>query len=392
MVDAETKTLLVFELKPIQSISPSLTEILRKCPLQAALSRTSRLRKFVLDNPKAWLGTAYHEVLEKLWNSTDEELTDMELVEHLWSNAIDTLRQQAIIHPLNRRFAIPEKWPGYHLVRACLQIRAEEVLAEKPRLQTTTGPVSNSIGVLREQRLIAMNGKLIGKPDVVMDNEIRDYKSGRIYDNTTDGTQAVKQEYIRQFHLYGHLIYENYGYCPSKGVLMPMQGAAIEINLDPEACAAEASEAIMLLDSFNVKLTMLEEFSSIATPSPKACRWCQYKVLCPAFWEEVEDNWGEELGSAAVRGVLKESPALIHNGRAFSLSVEVSSGTTASSEVSISPLDGEVHSQLAAFQTSDAVRIVNLYQRRDGQLAPKPETLCFLDSDCPLFKISSTML
>ncbi len=66
MVDAENKTLLVFELKPIQAISPSLAEILRNCPLQAAISRISGIKRFVLDNPKAWLGTAYYDVLEKL--------------------------------------------------------------------------------------------------------------------------------------------------------------------------------------------------------------------------------------------------------------------------------------------------------------------------------------
>lgn len=390
MVDAENKTALVFELKPIQAISPSLAEILRNCPLQAALSRISRIKNFVLDNPKAWLGSAYHDVLGKLWSSTDEELTDMELVEHLWTNAIDMLRQQAIVHPLNRRFATPEKWPGYHLVRSCVRVRVEEVLAEQPRLRATAGPVTKSARVTREQRLTAMDGKLVGKPDVVMDNEIRDYKSGRIYDVTTDGAQAVKQKYVRQLHLYGHLVYEKNGYCPTKGILMPMQGPAIEVNLDPETCAAEAAEAIKLLDSFNAKLAMSEEVISIAKPSPGTCRWCQYKALCPAFWKGVEDSWGEELGSASVRGVLKESPALIQNGRAFSLTVEVSAGSTASSEVSIAPLDGEVHSQLASFQTSDAVRIVNLYQRRGGQLAPTPATLCFLDIDCPLFKFSNT--
>ncbi len=391
MVDAENKTSLVFELRPIQAISPSLAEILRNCSLQAAISRISGIKRFVLGNPKAWLGTAYHNVLEKLWKPTDEELTDMELVEHLWTNAIDALRQKAIVHPLNHRFATPEKWPGYYLVRACVQVRAEEVLAEQPRLQASAGSVSNSAGVLCEQRLSAMDGKLVGKPDVVMDNEIRDYKSGRIYDVTTDGTQTVKQEYVRQLHLYGHLVYEKYGYYPTKGKLLPMQGPAAEVNLDPETCAAEATDAIKLLDSFNAKLAMSEEVSSLATPSPKACRWCQYKAICPAFWKGVEDSWGEELGSATVRGDLKEPPAVIHHGRAFSLSIEVSAGTSALSEVSIAPLDGEVHSKLAAFQTSDTVRIVNLYQRRDGQLAPTPATLCFIDIDCPVLKFSDTV-
>ena len=33
----------------------------------------------MLDNPKAWLGTVYHEVLEKLWMLTEEDFTDEEL-------------------------------------------------------------------------------------------------------------------------------------------------------------------------------------------------------------------------------------------------------------------------------------------------------------------------
>lgn len=391
MAAAEHNTSLVFELESIPAVSPSLAEILRNCSLQAALSRITGIREFVLGNPKAWLGTAYHDVLEKLWKPTGKEITDIELVEHLWANTIDALRQQVIVHPLDRRFATPEKWPGYHLVRACVQIQAEQVLAEQSRLPVTAMPLSNAAGTLREQVLTAMDGKLVGKPDVVMVSEIRDYKLGRIYDKTTDGTQTIKQDYVRQLRLYGHLVHENYGYCPNKGKLMPMQGQVVEINLDPEICAAEAAEAIKLLDSFNAQLATSVEVSSLATPSPGICRWCQFKALCPAFWSRVDDSWAEELGSASVWGVLKESPALIHNGRAFSISIEVSAGTTASSKVSIAPLDGKVHAQLADFQAGYAVRIVNLYQRRDGQLAPTPATLCFRDIDCPLFKFSNTV-
>ena len=74
---------LIVELKPISAISPSVAETLRNCPLQAALSRISEIRSFTLENPKAWLGIAYHEVLEKLWSPSYEDLNDEVLVEHL---------------------------------------------------------------------------------------------------------------------------------------------------------------------------------------------------------------------------------------------------------------------------------------------------------------------
>jgi len=112
----------VFELRPILMVSPSLAEILRACPLQAALSRISGVESFALGNPKVWLGTAYHEVLEILWTSTEPNLSDEQLIEYLWSNAIDALRQRATAHPHDCRFALPEKWPGYHLARACVEI------------------------------------------------------------------------------------------------------------------------------------------------------------------------------------------------------------------------------------------------------------------------------
>jgi len=389
MPGADDNTL-VFELDPLPAVSPSLAETLRNCPLQAALSRVSSIRGFVLGNPKAWLGTAYHEVLKKLWSPTEEDLTAEELVEHLWASAIDTLRQQATAHPLDRRFAEPEKWPGYHLVRACVRIRAQQALAEHPRRAATGESPGGSTATVRERDLSAMDGKLVGKPDVVMDDEIRDYKSGRVCDEMPDGTQTVKQGYVRQLRLYGHLVHEIRGQCPSKGKLLPMQGETVEIDLDPETCAAEAAAAVNLLDSFNAQLANALDASDLATPSPIACRWCQFKALCPAFWTNVDGGWAKELGSSSVCGILKDAPAIIHNGRAFSISIEVTVGTIDATEVTISPLDRAIHNDLADFQADDAVRIVNLYQRRDGQLAPTPATLCFGDATCPSFTLPSS--
>jgi hypothetical protein len=54
-----------------------------------------------------------------------------------------------------------------------------------------------------------MQGKLVGKPDVLEDGEIRDYKSGRVYEDTADGRRIAKEAYVRQLRLYGYLVRKN---------------------------------------------------------------------------------------------------------------------------------------------------------------------------------------
>lgn len=54
------------ELPQIGATSPTLAETMRACFLRAGLSRAAESSRFVLGNSKAWLGTAYHEVLEKI--------------------------------------------------------------------------------------------------------------------------------------------------------------------------------------------------------------------------------------------------------------------------------------------------------------------------------------
>jgi hypothetical protein len=315
---------------------------------------------------------------------SDKALNDAELVEYLWNRAIDGLRAKIASHPLNRRFAAPEKWPGYYLARSFVQIRASEALAEDPR-KSSSAEESSGATHFREHEFSAMNGKLVGKPDVVLADEIRDYKSGNVYDDTPDGKVTVKDAYVRQLRIYGYLVYEGLGHRPRKGILMPMQNQAVEIDLDAGTSLSEAMAAVALLDSFNDRLRSASDVTDLANPSPNTCRWCQFKALCPAFWDNVDATWS--LGSGAVRGVLDGAPTVIHNGLAFSIAISVESGTTQLAQVRIAPLARDTHPQLASLQSGEAVRIVGLYQRNDGQFVSTTATVCLRDSDCPLFTL-----
>jgi hypothetical protein len=41
--------------RPLESTSPALAEVMRQCPLRAGLSRAAGVDAYVLGNPKAWL-------------------------------------------------------------------------------------------------------------------------------------------------------------------------------------------------------------------------------------------------------------------------------------------------------------------------------------------------
>lgn len=373
----------IYELPLIPTISPSLAETLRSCPLQAGISRIKAVRSYVLGNPKAWLGTAYHQVLEQVWGLEPFDLESR--IEELWLNAIKKLQVQAEAHPLNRRFANPEQWQGYHLVRAFTLLRAKQALHFQPREPVARAPTAP---VFREQQFSAMNGKLIGRPDVILGNEIRDYKSGRIYDEAPDGNQTVKQAYVRQLRLYGRLVQEQLALCPSRGVLLPMDGDAVEVPLDPQACATEANEAVGLLDTYNDQIQSSSTAADLATPSPHACRWCQYKALCPAFWEHVNATWMEGLRNSCVRGTLVCAPRTIHNDKALSITLASMAGTT-TGLLTISPLEASIHSNVASWQSGDVVCVVNLYRRNDGQLAPTPATVCVRELDSVTFGVTT---
>src|SRR5690349_119094 len=97
-------------IRPVARTSPTLWSHMRLCPLRAALSTSRDADGWVLHSPRAWLGTAFHRVMAA--RPSDE--SDAELV---WDSAIGHLLKTASAHPLDQRFASPERWPGYYLVR-----------------------------------------------------------------------------------------------------------------------------------------------------------------------------------------------------------------------------------------------------------------------------------
>ncbi len=350
----------VLELPEIRAISPTLAEIMRLCFLRAGLSKARGSSNYVLGNPKAWLGAAYHEVLEKIGQIDLGQESLEDAVERLWSHAVAALQQRAAAHLLDHRFGSPTTWPGYHVARASVLLRAQEL---------TTGPI-------REQEFSAFGGRLLGRPDVIRFGEVIDYKSGALVEHDAAAqTDVVKSAYVRQLRIYGYLVKQNLGWWPERGVLLPLGGTGVAIVLDPAECEREAAEAVSLLDEYNAKVIERRPADGFATATSLACKWCPFKLICPAFWPAASPSWSRNLDGAAIEGELAEPLQEIHGGISVAISVDVRRGTEPAGRVRIAPLNLSVYSVAGSLAAGDRVRLVALRNRPDGQLAPGPRTL-----------------
>ena len=326
------------------------------------------------------------EVLEKI---VEIDLSQESLdgaVERLWDFAIAAQQQRADAHVLDRRVGSPTTWPGYHVARASVLLRAGELSTGPASVvaPATEEPRTGLAGTIREQEFTAFGGRLLGRPDVIRASEVVDYKSGAIVEHDA-ATQAnvVKAAYVRQLRIYGYLVKERLGWWPKRGVLLPLGGAGVEVELDPSECEREASDAVALLDVYNGKVRSGAAPQEFASPSPESCRWCAYKLVCPVFWQAASPDWSGQLDGAAVEGPLVGAPNVIHAGAARGIAVDVQAGTEARRQAQIVPLNLHAYPTVATLAQGERVRFVALRQRADGGLVPAERTVLYRVSDLP---------
>lgn len=369
----------VLQLKTIEAISPTLAEALRVCKLRAGLSRAANADKYILGNPRAWLGTAYHAVLEGAGLTQVDGLEPR--VRGLWEAAVHREYERARHHNLNKRFGVPESWPGYHVVAAMALIRAREFAHKEPCPRNDNHSVK-LIDAIRETKMSALDGKIVGRPDLVRLGEVIDFKSGEIFED--EGQERIKGSYVRQLHIYGLLVRENLGWWPKKGILLPLIGCPVEVDLKPADCEREGAEAVRLLDEYNTAVALKNEPVDIASPSAAACRWCPFQAFCPGFWSNVEADWADDLVTGAIAGITEERASPIHNGLALSFSTRVHLGTVSPGEkVSMFPIDTSIHPDVAQLEAGDRVHVTGLLRRADNSLVAEKRTLIALDRNLP---------
>jgi hypothetical protein len=215
-------------------------------------------------------------------------------------------------------------------------------------------------------------------------SEVVDYKSGAIVEHdVATQTNVVKAAYVRQLRIYGYLVKQKLGWWPKRGILLPLGGAGVEVELEASECEREASDAVALLDVYNGKVRSRAAPQEFASPSPESCRWCAYKLVCPVFWQAASPDWSGQLDGAAVEGSLVGAPSVIHAGAARAIAVDVQAGTEARHQAQIAPLNVSAHPVVATLAQGERVRLVALRQRTDGMLVPGQRTVLCRVSGLP---------
>ena len=372
----------------LQTVSPSLAEALRICPLRGLLSRSTGPNDYVLGNPKAWLGTAYHSVIERAASGSCGINSD-DPIGSLWAIAIDRLYRDARTHPLNKRFGSPEHWPGYHVALAGVRLRVTEAYpGRRPR---TAAPASTQppVSSVREERFTACGGKLVGRPDLVEGDAIVDYKSGAVFDETAEGP-SIKAGYARQLRIYGFLAHENLSQWPTRGVLLPMLGERAEIDLTPDACRDEAEAAVAMLDAVNARMGSASGPLNLASPAAAGCGGCPYRIICPGYWESVTHAWAGNGRYGDAEGIMQADATRVHGGVAYALHLTVERGSVAAGPNVISPLASSIHEDAGQCAAGTKVRITGLCVRHNGQLAPTLYTVVKRTADLPTISLGSS--
>ncbi len=323
----------VLRLRAIEAVSPTLAEALRLCKLRAGLSRVENSGQYILGNPRAWLGTAYHAVLEAAGSDASGNLEVR--ARGLWDMAVQREYSRARVHRWDKRFGPPESWPGYHVVAAMALVRARELAEREASQRTGKAHCALPGDILREKTFSGADGRIVGRPDLVRPAEIVDFKSGATF---ADGDQEqIKGSYVRQLRIYGFLVRETLGWWPRRGVLLPMIGSPVAVDLEPGDCEKEAADALRLLGEYNAAIASGHDPADLASPSATTCRWCPFQLYCPAFWNAVRPEWADGLLAGALAGIAEEQASWIHNGLALSLSVLADRGTQGDCTISQFP-------------------------------------------------------
>lgn len=367
-------------LTSISAVSPSLAEVLRLCALRAGFSKAEGAASLVLGNPKAWLGIAYHEVLADAIGLG--EAGSESAHEAAWASAIRRQHDRAQLHPLDRRFYVPERWPGYYLVRSMALMRAREI-AGASRNAKPSGDFQRR-GSGREQWLSSADGRIVGRPDLVRDDAVIDFKTSEVHEHDDSGESKIaKAAYIRQLQLYAFLVKECTGRWPVRGVLLPMGGAPFELEMVPSDCERVAEEALESLDRYNRQIEEGVSAGALANPSSEACKWCPYHIFCPSFWEAANDSWIENLGTASVGGLALAAPRPIYRGASLALDLSCDEGTGPRGIIGVAPLSPGMHPALQQVQTGTRTRVVGLARRADGTVVPTVRTVLARLEDLP---------
>jgi hypothetical protein len=358
-------------MRPAGRTSPTLWSHMRLCTLRAALSTSREAGNWVLHSPRAWLGTAFHRLVAARPSDEAE-------AEGLWDSAIRDLLMAASGHPLDRRFASPERWSGYYLVRQrAIASAVRSGLSPRICMPSAAGT---------EKLLTARNGLLAGRPDQFDHQSVTEYKSA-LPDPAWPEAASLVEGYWRQLRLYAVLVSEIAGW-PAIARIVSASGQVLEQNIERVDCESEADAAIAGLEAMNQVLERGCASGELANPGEIACGQCQYQAICPAFWSWCAAGSWPQLREPAARGMIESVDPGV-DGDLYAVTLQLDGGYGDVGPLSLA-LRRSVHGDFTACRRGGFLRIVRAHVRRDGRLRADISTCVFSEDKLPELELKGS--
>jgi hypothetical protein len=370
----------------IPRTSPTLWSHMRLCGLRAALASTPQADRWVLHDPRAWLGIAFHRVMEATRPGASS--TNAELV---WNTAVAQAAATASLRPLDSRFATPERWPSYFLVRQRALASASEIaLQGGPRSNGRPAHSSSPEMARGPERLFeAREGRLAGRPDHFDGHILTAYKSA-LPDPAWPGAAELLNSFRRQVRLYAAIIADAAGTWPTHGRVVSASGHVLEVASDPAACDAEADAAVAALDALNRGLLSEALPERLAQPSQPACTECPFQTICPAFWRPLGADGMQGLPDVAIEGVLNGLESS-QDGDLYTAHRVLSTASHQLNDQQPVVLRKSAHGDLSTLAPGTRWRIVSAKIRPDGRLRADLSTVVCTVSNLPSLVIAARM-
>jgi CRISPR/Cas system-associated exonuclease Cas4 (RecB family) len=293
------------------------------CRLRVQLDRSTRTSaaKQPTFNAPAVLGDICHAALQQIVESRAILGPDWEAAtEEAWEMATAKITAETGVVDLTRL-------SNHDLARARTFVVAG-------RLGEMLAPLGPEVELTCEQPMSALDGRLLGQPDLVARNDschwIVDYKTGGVLEW---GTQVPRASYRSQLRLYAVLEHERSGIWPDLAFLLPYAEATVEVAIAPEECRQLAYSLGQALEAFDERSPEPQP----ASPDPDTCRWCSHATACEAVWQECGEEWSPEVLLAEGR-VLQAARAATGSGTVV---LELERGTIGVGQAAIRVPAGE---------------------------------------------------
>jgi hypothetical protein len=331
----------------------------------------------------AELGCLIHQLLELAGRGQLAEASK-EQVDETWTRLIIEAEDRMLKSQV-RRLLVPlnKSIPDFEVrrLRACR--RAAEIAHESKRAPRTLD--ENSLGRTGFELWIETNDGAVGgyidrAKKTAGGIVLLDYKSGAVLERDSSGACRVKGAYKDQMELYAALYQHKFGEWPVSLELVPLQGAAMELEWEPTSAERLLASARRLLRDVNLKIAEAQSGSTkvigLASPNTRNCRICLFRPACQAYWT-VREHDSMQRWPHDIKGILKEKIALRSGTLCFRIAADLSSPDDIVSirNISSSP---QRHPSLSSLQIGSQLAVYCLkYMHRSNDYAETQSTVIY---------------